>query len=480
MPPGKPIKANSKRPTMRWLLSAAVVLPLLSGCIAGTENQAVVFSLPSGKGGSDENTSPDVNFFDGVAAPGKPVNRPPVVELLADVLEGNAPLVVTFDLSAVDADNDRLRYVFTVGDNAAERGGLTQGRVTQRVFPLAGTYEAVLEVTDGTTTVIETVSIQVASAAEDTVQRTSAAGNDLYNRAPIGALRVNAVADDLLSKTFVLTGIDPDGDALSYTLVVGDRTIPIRGALTAPVSILHKYEDAIPSLLLEGRPQQVFLVVSDGDLVDVKSVTFWLGKELAPVGDVIVAPPAAVSSALMDVRKVWTTSEGGAEYAIGCGGSETCAIFDLAAGSEGKTYTALFSSEAPAATYYIDYYAGGAFEETIIVVPGTTLVTGVIPAGITHIEAYATGGINHGLHWIMPSPPSTPWLVRGPDGTCDGLGIVQVGPLYLQDRGDPPGTGFALGDGTWIYEESNGIAGLQVGAAGDGFSDCASPDTLIF
>jgi PKD repeat protein len=62
---------------------------------------------------------------------------------------------------------------------------------------------------------------------------------------------------------------------------------------------------------------------------------------------------------------------------------------------------------------------------------------------------------------------------------------------YLNDRpgslpvvgGDAPyGTGFVTGGGTWVYEESNGVPGLQIGTSAEAanYTKCANPDTLIF
>lgn len=41
----------------------------------------------------------------------------------------------------------------------------------------------------------------------------------------------------------------------------------------------------------------------------------------------------------------------------------------------------------------------------------------------------------------------------------------QAGDIYINDRpgdGAPTGTGLFTGNGTWVYEESNGIPGLQI------------------
>lgn len=70
--------------------------------------------------------------------------------------------------------------------------------------------------------------------------------------------------------------------------------------------------------------------------------------------------------------------------------------------------------------------------------------------------------------------------------------------FYHEERNSPagpsfPGLGFLLGDGTWVYEESNGLPGLQRGGSSldvewfafntDSVNDetCgAGPDTLYF
>lgn len=64
---------------------------------------------------------------------------------------------------------------------------------------------------------------------------------------------------------------------------------------------------------------------------------------------------------------------------------------------------------------------------------------------------------------------------------CHRPDAIAIGDFWLDDRGDPVGTGLITGDGTWVYEESNGVEGLQVGGADeiDKYQDCPYPDTLI-
>lgn len=83
------------------------------------------------------------------------------------------------------------------------------------------------------------------------------------------------------------------------------------------------------------------------------------------------------------------------------------------------------------------------------------------------------------------------WVEFWSDGVCHAKGEVSQGALYVHDRPDPGSpNGYYDGGGTWFYEESNGLAGLQIGGqsillgADDQepveYRDCVSPDTLIF
>ncbi len=86
------------------------------------------------------------------------------------------------------------------------------------------------------------------------------------------------------------------------------------------------------------------------------------------------------------------------------------------------------------------------------------------------------------------------WVTVWSDGRCDAKGAQGVA-LYLHDRpgaGSQYGTGFVTGGGTWVYEESNGIPGLQLSAElGPGGSTlgtdpiavekgCLNGDTMVF
>lgn len=75
------------------------------------------------------------------------------------------------------------------------------------------------------------------------------------------------------------------------------------------------------------------------------------------------------------------------------------------------------------------------------------------------------------------------WAVFYNDGTCDAKGAVSLpSGHYIHERGDPPGTGFILGAGTWVYEESNGIEGMQISGSFEGgtYANCINGDTGVF
>lgn len=93
-----------------------------------------------------------------------------------------------------------------------------------------------------------------------------------------------------------------------------------------------------------------------------------------------------------------------------------------------------------------------------------------------------------------------PWVDRDADGVCHA--VEGVYPLssdsgnenqpgeseeteYVHDRTPPGGVKYVQGGGIWLYEESNGIPGLQIGSGSLGeeaaaYTDCVNPDFLVF
>lgn len=64
------------------------------------------------------------------------------------------------------------------------------------------------------------------------------------------------------------------------------------------------------------------------------------------------------------------------------------------------------------------------------------------------------------------------YVIFNADGTCDAKGEVGAAGQYIHPRGLD----------AWVYEESNDIAGLQVGGDSeeDAYVDCLNPDAITF
>jgi PKD repeat protein len=97
-----------------------------------------------------------------VPATGAPSNQPPVARATATPTSGTAPLSVAFDAStSSDADGSIVSYSWTFGD-----GGNLTGSIANHTYKAAGSYSAVLTVTDNQgATATTTVAITVNSGA---------------------------------------------------------------------------------------------------------------------------------------------------------------------------------------------------------------------------------------------------------------------------------------------------------------------------
>lgn len=112
---------------------------------------------------------------------------------------------------------------------------------------------------------------------------------------------------------------------------------------------------------------------------------------------------------------------------------------------------------------------------------GNHTVTLVVRSGSRNATANLTITVTEGDGGAATATEDD-WVVFNADGTCDAKGEIDIEGIYLHERGDPPGTGYALGGGTWVYEETNGLPGMQVGGAGESaeYVGCLNPDTIIF
>ncbi|MEM1401905.1 MAG: cellulose binding domain-containing protein [Pseudomonadota bacterium] len=88
------------------------------------------------------NVSPELG---GICSTSAAVNEPPVAQIAASSLSGEAPFTVSFDGSgSSDADGDALSYQWLFGD-----GATASGANATHTFETAGAYEATLTVYDG-------------------------------------------------------------------------------------------------------------------------------------------------------------------------------------------------------------------------------------------------------------------------------------------------------------------------------------------
>ncbi len=145
-------------------------------------------------------------------------NRPPIARLVSSVTSGTAPLAVEFDATASsDLDGDILTYSWDFGDNTT-----ASGSIVSHTYDQAGTYSAVLTLSDGNLNDTAMVTITV---------------NDIG---------VPIVTADIVVDTN--TGITPatinfdasgstvtDGSTLSYSWDFGD------GSTGVGVRIAHEY-----------------------------------------------------------------------------------------------------------------------------------------------------------------------------------------------------------------------------------------------
>ena len=91
-------------------------------------------------------------------------------------------------------------------------------------------------------------------------------------------------------------------------------------------------------------------------------------------------------------------------------------------------------------------------------------------SGWWYVEVWAqVGSGDYAIYWEVSSPPPPPPCEpTSADPTTYNVVDVLGTTFYAEERGNPlgtsppvPGSGLLLGQGTWVYEESNGWPGLQ-------------------
>ncbi|ADI13817.1 PKD domain-containing protein [Truepera radiovictrix] len=159
-------------------------------------------------------------------APDDPDNAPPVVELTASSIAGQAPLEVTFVATAIDPDGDPLQYSWNFGDGTT-LAATSENTQTHR-FERTGRFDVTVTVTDGRGGVAQQgLQIAVANPDEinvpDPVEPPVPPGE--ANRPPTVTLSGSTAQGPApLTVSFNATASDPDGDPLTYRWNFGDGT----------------------------------------------------------------------------------------------------------------------------------------------------------------------------------------------------------------------------------------------------------------
>ena len=199
-------------------LTYTIVNPPQHGALSGTApnltytpalnyNGADSFSFKANDGNADSNTA-TVNLTI------NPVNDPPVLNV-PPTQTVNEGALLSFTLNATDVDTGQtLTFSAANVPTGASFNAATRTFSWTPTFAQAGDYTVSFTVTDnGTPPLSDTKSVLIRVMN--------------VNRAPTANAQT-VVTDEDTAKQFTLTGSDPDGDALTFSLV----TQPTKGALT--------------------------------------------------------------------------------------------------------------------------------------------------------------------------------------------------------------------------------------------------------
>jgi len=173
-------------------------------------------------------------------------NQPPTCSLIATPQSGDAPLTVTFSISASDPDGNISSWLLDVdGDGTADYSGTGSPPSSRSyTYSSSGSYSALLAVSDNSgTSCFDVVSIDV----------------DMPNQRPTCSLTASPRSGDApLTVTFSMSASDSDGTVSPWILNFGDGS-DTSGSGSPPTSRSHTYS-------APGTYNAILMVSDDDDL----------------------------------------------------------------------------------------------------------------------------------------------------------------------------------------------------------------------
>lgn len=191
-------------------------------------------------------------------------NRAPVIDAIPDITTSENSLV-SFNLNAIDPDGDLLTYSSSNAPLGLTVNPLTGSVIWTPDYDQARIYDISFVASDGSLTDTKVVRITV---------------NNI-NRMPVLNTIGDKTVDEGANLTFSLSGIDPDGDSLTYSAT----NLP-QGAIFDPIAKTFSWT---PNYDQAGAYQGITFEVSDGNLSDTETITI-------NVNNVNRAPVASIQS----------------------------------------------------------------------------------------------------------------------------------------------------------------------------------------